>query len=325
MSISSAEEYQKARLKIAHLGPNNWRAGASLLGEITVTTAALWLSSRTNPLLWFSGQLWFGIIMWQWFTILHSCGHSAYFKNAVLNDLTGHLAAPFCILPYYPWKYIHSRHHVWAGWKDLDPTMQDISSSGPRKLPEWFKRVIDFCWKYWVPIFSLAYIFQTFWNLKRSNAVAGSGLQKFQNALSVVLLVATYIFLIFHFGGGLFKFAVLSMFVFLTIADLSVLSQHVYLPQKYANGRAVKPFSPHEQDAYSRTVQVAPWVSKWIFFSFNSHSMHHVFPWLPHYYADRVEFTPANPREWKSWLREARRMPAHVLLYENGPANPEKN
>jgi len=47
--------------------------------------------------------------------IAHECGHGAFSKYNVLNDTIGCIIHSFLLVPYWSWKFTHSRHHQFTG------------------------------------------------------------------------------------------------------------------------------------------------------------------------------------------------------------------
>ena len=62
----------------------------------------------------------------QWFVILHECGHDTLFRTRTWNRVAGSVAGFFALIPFACWTRVHSRHHRWTGWQDLDPTTEAL-------------------------------------------------------------------------------------------------------------------------------------------------------------------------------------------------------
>ncbi len=62
------------------------------------------------------------------FIIQHDCGHGAYFKSRLANEIVGWLCSLTTFTPYALWRRHHAAHH--AVWNNLDkrPTGGDIYS-----------------------------------------------------------------------------------------------------------------------------------------------------------------------------------------------------
>jgi acyl-lipid omega-6 desaturase (Delta-12 desaturase) len=293
------------------LRPTNALGFLWLSFEIGLTAGALALTSRGEAGLWFTGQILLALAMWRWFVVLHTCGHRAFFRSRWLNDVTGLLASVFAAVPYFPWHHVHRQHHVWTGWKDLDPTLR---SGGGRPIPQWRRRFFDFCWKFWLPVLSVFFVVFTFWNVRHANRATPTRRGRWLNALSVVWLAGVYGAGLVSFGVDLLAWGGLAFFLYCSLSDLSVLSQHVYLPMRTSDGSKARPFPLLQQDEFTRTMVMPRWASRWLFGGFNLHSAHHAYPWVPHYLIHRVEFQPAHPMHWLRWIHKAKTTPAHVLF-----------
>lgn len=60
-------------------------------------------------------QAWqpiFSLLWLQWFVIGHDCGHRAFSKNQLVEDIVGTLAFMPLIYPFEPWRIKHNHHHA---------------------------------------------------------------------------------------------------------------------------------------------------------------------------------------------------------------------
>ena len=190
-------------------------------------------------------------------------------------------------MPFYPWRYIHADHHVWTGWRDLDPTMGQLR---PRELSSVARRTADFCWKAWIPVFCLTFSAGNFWNLRRLRRQWKSGKPRREFLFSILFLV---------------------------MCDPLLLSQNAHIPKKSSGGVKVAPIALHAQDEYTRSLLFPRWVSKWILLYFDRHGVHHFVPNLPLYRLGVIRERVSNEIHWWTWLRTAKRMPIHRLLLES--------
>jgi omega-6 fatty acid desaturase (delta-12 desaturase) len=303
-------EYQRLVDQYKHFRSKNLTALSITAVLLIAGVALIFYSSQADGPLWFFAQLLLGVVILQWFFLLHDLGHDHFFEETTLNVITGHLASLFCILPFFPWKYIHRTHHLWTGWKDRDPTMTIII---PRHVPDWKKATINFCWKYWIPIFTLSFSFANFWNVKKLNKMFPQ--YKMKNAFSIFLPSIFHLILINAFGlHAYFHTFGLGFFVFLVLCDPLLLSQHSSIPQNHSQGEKVSAFSFREQDQYTRSLVFPHWMSKYIFFGFNNHIVHHLIPTMPGYYLTDIKVKNANDENWISWLKKAKATKGFDLL-----------
>jgi omega-6 fatty acid desaturase (delta-12 desaturase) len=309
--------YSELRTRYRHLVPSDTRAGTETLLQIGLTGAAICISLSEFTGLWLLGQILLAIVAFRWFVILHSCGHSSFFKSPGLNTAIGHLASIFCGIPYFPWRYAHTQHHVWTGWRDYDPVARDLFPEG--NPPEIFLRALDIAWKLWMPVFWVAYCFNSFWNVFRLRRAKLTAFQKNRMWTSIAFLSLTYVALALVPGIPLLKLSGLSSILLLYLLDLITLSQHNYIPaksvrQERADGKPVSPFSPSEHALYTRTLAFPKWISRHFFLHFDLHSEHHLLPSLPHYHLDQIEFEPTHKTSGLGWVREAKKIRGRDLL-----------
>jgi omega-6 fatty acid desaturase (delta-12 desaturase) len=263
---------------------------------------------------WILSELLIGVLLFQWFVLMHGCGHRALFSNRVLNDVFGHVASLMCLVPYSSWRYVHSQHHRWVGWIDRDPTTVALSRPPP---PLGVQRLVNCCWRFWIPVFSLVFGVSVFWNARSVARVAPSPRQRRWTWFSILFLPSVFAGLVAMGGSRFLAIWGLSFVFYLTIADPILLSQHVHLPLLRSDGLPVTSFNGADQDHFSRTLVVPRWVGQWVFLQFTNHGVHHAYPNVAHYHIDGIPFTPSHAVGWWEWLRQAKRMTAVRLLYES--------
>jgi omega-6 fatty acid desaturase (delta-12 desaturase) len=59
----------------------------------------------------------FGTGLW---VIAHECGHGAFSASNTINDVTGWVLHSALLVPYFSWKYSHSKHHKATGHIERD-------------------------------------------------------------------------------------------------------------------------------------------------------------------------------------------------------------
>ncbi|KAL0915948.1 hypothetical protein M5K25_013419 [Dendrobium thyrsiflorum] len=68
------------------------------------------------PLYWFAQ----GCILTGLWVIAHECGHHAFSDSSLLDNTVGLILHSLLLVPYFSWKYSHSRHHSNTGSLDRD-------------------------------------------------------------------------------------------------------------------------------------------------------------------------------------------------------------
>lgn len=303
-------EYQRLVEQYKSFRPDNLKAFVITTALTLSGLALISYSSTASGPSWLFAQLALGVVILQWFFVLHDLGHDHFFSETSANVITGHFASLFCILPFFPWKYIHRTHHLWTGWKDKDPTMTIII---PRSVPLWKQNVVNFCWKFWIPLFTLSFSFANFWNVKKLNQMLPQHTSK--NLFSILLPALFHLSLIAFYGWSSYLHAFgLGFLVFLVLCDPLLLSQHSSIPQNHSHGDKVNQFPFREQDHYTRSLIFPHWMSKYVFLGFNNHIVHHLFPTMPGYFLADVKVQSVNDERWLDWLRRAKATKGFDLL-----------
>lgn len=298
-----------------HLKPRDSAAAIILFVLAAVTAGGLTLSSLRHPAPWLLGQIILAFACVQWFVILHECGHGTFFRRAALNGLAGHIASLFSLIPYEPWKAVHYKHHKWTGWQDVDPTTAGLV---PRPLGRLERALINVSWKCWIPLFSVLYRVTIFWNVPRlMRLFSDSGMRR--NLISsTILLVAAYGGLALVVGPStLLREIGLAFFLFFVLIDPLMLSQHTHIPQGLSQDQPVAAYPALAQEVFTRSLRFPRWFSERVLLKFDSHELHHMYPYVPGYELGKIGYTPVNEADWWQWIRAAKRLPAEVFMFQN--------
>ncbi|MFZ1788577.1 MAG: fatty acid desaturase [Saprospiraceae bacterium] len=286
-----------------------------LFWQFTFTALSIYLSFSTLWPIWMLGQLLLGINMLQWFFILHDLAHQSLFKSQAINAIIGHIASIICLVPYYPWLYIHNAHHKWTGWKEKDPTIPDIKVE---QLTGFQKRLIDLCWKYWIPIFAVNYTSQTFFNIKKLLDLFPKKETKIKNSFSIFWIIMVFVTLTFVLGPWLFlKLWALSFFIYISISDPLLISQHTHLDYNDLDKQNLRPVPFIDQPIFTRSVKYPRFIEQFLFYNFPKHGLHHQFPWVPIYHLPKLQEPKENTIFWTDWLAIAKTMPGHILIFKS--------
>ena len=300
--------------ELSHLRPTNLAGAACVAGCLSLTGAAIGLSLNPSLWLWTPGQMLLAFASVQWFAVLHECGHETLFRSRRWHDAVG-LVAGFCsLIPFYNWKRVHGRHHKWTGWQDVDPTTEALV---PRALGPVERGLVNVCWRFWIPLFSVLYRVNNFWNWPRLLELFPKRDDRRRLAASSLSLLLVYGVIVVLAGPAtVLRTAAVGLLLSFIAEDVLLLSQHTHIPQQLSHGEPVRPFPTIEQEVFTRSLIFPRWLST-LLLHIDAHELHHMYPYLPGYRLGEVRYTTENEIGLGDWIRGARAMPGEVFLFHN--------
>jgi fatty acid desaturase len=301
--------------ELTRLKPNDFIGALYVLLATLLTILGISLSVTGSIPGWIIGQFILAVALLQWFILLHEAGHRTLFRSRSLNTAAGNVAGLMSGFPYSSWVLIHFRHHKWTGWQDLDAT---TASLVPRPLKHWEQHVINFCWKYWIPLFSLIYRINNYWNYPRVIQYIPQQERRLKVARDILLLLIVYAVLIITFGAGTFLQVFGAAFLItLVIQEVILLSQHTHIPTNVSGGEPVKPFLPFEQEVYTRSLRFPLWVSRILLLHFDAHELHHMYVNVPGYELGKIPYKTHNEVGWWQWIKESKQLSGVSFLFDD--------
>lgn len=299
---------------LAHLRPSDRLGAVVLVGALALTAASIVLSTRHEWWLWLAGQVLLALSLVQWFAILHECGHETLFRTRRFHAIAGQLAGFFSVIPFFNWKRVHGRHHKWTGWQDVDPTTETLV---PRELKAAERVLVNVCWRYWIPLFSVLYRVNNFWNWQRLRSLFESSNDRRRIAVGSSGLLGAYVAIALLVGPAtLLRTIGFGLLLALIAEDLLLLSQHTHIPQQLSHGESVRPFPTIEQEVFTRSLVFPPWLSA-VLLHIDAHELHHMYPFVPGYRLGGITYETENEIDVWTWIRRARAMPGEIFLFHN--------
>ncbi len=253
--------------------------------------------------LYIVGQVLGGIFLAQAFVLMHEVGHNSFFNGTLLNKIFGYLISPLTFIPFYNWFKVHDLHHEWTGWRDKDPTTEGTFAD---QLGEAQVKIVNFCWKYYIPIFSLGYRFGIYWKQEKLKRFLPTA--EFKKAQLNIYFYGFFYLLFILFNFSFFIKIIPAIYISWMITDLIMLSQHAHVEMPLADRKEVSPLKYVDQAKYSRSIKLPYNIGKYIFFNFNYHEAHHAYPGLPCYFLPRVKVDSHNSYPLLPWLKKVKSM-----------------
>lgn len=299
---------------LSHLKPTD-RQGVIAVAIVTaISVAGLSLSRQQSFVAWLCGQIVLALAFLQWFVVLHEAGHKTLFRSRLANLVTGHVASVPALIPFYAWRRIHARHHKYTGWQDLDATTALLV---PRTVAGWERTAVNVAWATWLPLFSILYRLQNYWNVPRVARFLGPGGSRRALAWNTGVLLLVY-GVILAWAGPLTVLRLCGLGAVLSLAaqDVILLSQHTHMPTQLSGGREVACVPPLEQERYTRSLILPSWLSRLIL-GFDLHELHHMYVRVPGYDLHRIPYHARHEVNWWVWLRGAKRLTGVDFLFSS--------
>jgi len=299
---------------LSQLRPTNAAGATVAISCIAITASGVALSLSPRWWVWAVGQLLFALSLIQWFALLHECGHETLFRDKQLHAPLGQLAGFFTLIPFRNWKAVHRRHHKWTGWQDIDPTTEALV---PRELGRVERLIVNAAWRCWIPLFSVIYRTNNFWNWRRLETLFEKREERRALAANMAGLLAAYVAIVALLGPStslrLFGAALVITFA---AEDLLILSQHTHIPQQLSDGEKVRPFPTIEQETFTRSLVFPRWLSAMLL-HIDAHELHHMYPFVPGYRLGEVQYETENAVGLLAWIKGAHALPGDLLLFHN--------
>jgi fatty acid desaturase len=277
-------DYRFVAQRLSHDGllrPSAIKSIAALLLCIAVTLIACRLITVRAGFgyQYVLGELILAFCFYQYFVIMHECGHRSFLKGRWSNVIIGSLAGCGCLIPFETWARLHMLHHRWVGVVDMDPTQAHVLSH--RAMGRLIQAGFRLVWKLRIPIPMIQFVALVFW-VEPFKSLRSSGSRQFILSLSsMIFTLVPQVFLVVYLGWWHYVLWVgPATVIYFAIFELINLPQHSGM-FPHTSKTHPKPIPIYEQEEITRTSQTQFWVSRYILLHFNLHSEHHLFPSAP--------------------------------------------
>lgn len=295
-----SQSLRPERLSVAQR--NNWLAIKHLLLPCVFMLCFL-TTLHSSWYLYCLGQLCGLVFLAQTFILLHEFGHYSFFESRRMNQIAGYLCSFFVLIPFSNWTYIHGLHHRWTGWRDKDPTTEKTFAD---RLSPTQERLVNFCWRWYLPLFTLGYRFGIYWKPEKLERHLKP--RQYQRCLREMYIYGfIYLGFILVHPTTVFR-ALPALLLSFMITDILSLSQHSHIEMPVAAGQPVQPLRYSDQAQYTRSLTVPSWVAQYLLLNFNYHEAHHVEPGIPCYRLQSHSKAYPNSFPWRPWLRRVKSM-----------------
>lgn len=253
--------------------PRAWVSLAVVAFDAGLLALAAILLRAGGAAAFLASQVLLAIVFFNSFSLLHECGHGTASRWPWLNTIIGHLASVFAFIPYFPWKYIHQKHHLWTANLEQDPVLKSLRTFRDRGVP----RLAALSWRSWIPVGALLQhvVYLTYpLAMRREGELPAA--KAWRSAVSVVFMPAGWLALWWLFPDLVRPVNLaLAIFIHLVVEELVNLPHHVDMPT--VGGK----LPPWDQHIGTRSCYYPRGLSELICLNFNFHIEHHLFPDLP--------------------------------------------
>jgi acyl-lipid omega-6 desaturase (Delta-12 desaturase) len=293
--------------------PSTLQAMGLLVLPSLLLVGMLLTLGRSGPL-YLLGQLAGAVFFLQAFVLLHEFGHRSFFPSRWANLIGGTLVSFAVFIPLPNWASIHELHHRWTGYRDKDPTTEGTFADA---LKPGQRRLINFCWRFWIPLFTLGYRLGIYWNIgKLKRHLAPRKLRSC--LLHMLLYLAAYAAVVVLYPG-VFLAMLPALLISFSMSDIMTLSQHSHVDMPVAGDREVKPLAYADQVQYSRSLLFPAWIARFVLLNFNYHEAHHAHPGVPCYRLSHEAFAGGNSYPAWAWIKRVKSMPGVDFIFRTDP------
>ncbi len=287
------------------------RALSFLAVPLALVGVASYFFLLESRIFYWIGTILLSFFFAQTFILLHECGHLSYFKSKAANRFFGNIFGLLTGIPFFTWQRMHSLHHRWTGWRDLDPTTEKTVKPVDSTI---VRIIVNTCWWCMIPIFFLSYMLSNYWDLAKIKRFVPKRVYRLA-VLNVGMYVLFYLLSLYFFWGFVVNYLLPAFILSFVWKELLIMTQHTHIEIPVSNGEKVKPISFLEQVKYTRSFYTFGFVSRYFLFNFNLHEIHHAFPGAPAYWLHTIDLGIPRKPSFSEWLIKAKTMKGEDYIF----------
>jgi omega-6 fatty acid desaturase (delta-12 desaturase) len=220
--------------------------------------------------------------------IQHDCGHGAFFRRSLANDLVGRVIGTLTLTPYGFWRRTHAIHHASAGNLDRRGT-GDVTTLTVREYLDlsWWGRFCYRVYRHPIVLFGIGPAYLFIIQHRLPVGMMGKGWQPWLSTMTTNLGIASLI------GGamwlvGVGPFLLVHLPIILLASSIGVwlfYIQHQFEDTFWAEASG---WNLHGAALHGSSHYDLPVILRWFTANIGMHHVHHLCSRIPYYRLPRV-------------------------------------
>ena len=219
------------------------------------------------------------------FIIHHDCGHQAYFKSRIANNILGGITGLLAFTPYYSWRVDHAKHHATSG--NLDSrgigdiwtmTVKEYNESG------FWKRLGYRMYRHPFVLFGVGplFMFLIYYRLPGKHASKKERASVMRTNLGLVLMAVILSWIL-----GPINYILIQLPIVIIASTAGVWLFYVQHQFEDVYWEREEEWDYTKQALEGSSFYKLPRVLQWFTGNIGFHHIHHLSPRIPNYYLER--------------------------------------
>ncbi len=236
------------------------------------------------------------------FIFFHDCGHGAFFKSRMLNNMVGLICGLICLTPYEDWRHLHALHHATSGNLDRRAANQPQPVELKTYIEQGYgllvltiseyqqlNRVAQFLYRvYRHPLFLLVLMPPVQFLLFHRFPAAGGGKRE-RRSVIITNLVFLTVSLIMSFVVGFGAYVTVSLLIIIPTTIIGVWLFYIQHQFEQTYWKPRTEWSYEESALVGSSYYKLPTVLQWFSGNIGFHHIHHLSPRIPNYYLPKCQ------------------------------------